>query len=93
MIPLKPRLLLCLLGLTMGKLWANSADSVVCSGNYVQDTLKHGIWICRTPKYVLQRSTYRYGQLIDYTKFNAKGDIIETRNKKGKVKHYNPCGC
>jgi hypothetical protein len=93
MITLKPRLLICLLGLSFGKLFSNTTDSVQCSGAYVQDTLKHGIWICRANNYVLQRSTYKNGKLIDYTKFNAKGDIIETRNKKGKVKHYNPCGC
>ena len=90
---IKHKLLVLTIGLSMTALQAQSTDSLECTGSYVQDTLKHGVWVCRIKGYVAQRSTYKLGKLINYTKFNAKGDIIETRNKKGKTKLYKPCGC
>ena len=90
---IKHKVLLLMFGLSITALKAQTTDSLVCKGSFVRDSLKHGVWVCRAKGYVAIRSTYKLGKLIHYTKFNAKGDIIETRNKKGKIKYYKPCGC
>lgn len=73
---------------------AHADDSVsVCNGRFDKDSLKHGIWICRKNNYISLKEKYKHGKLIYYVKFNEKGDIVETRNKKGKVIKNNPCGC
>jgi len=71
--------------------WAN--DSLVCQGKYSHDTLKNGIWVCRSGKIVRKKEHYKNGVLTSYILFNEKGQMVETKNRKGKIKKYNPCGC
>lgn len=71
----------------------NTQDSAVCTGKFSRDSLKEGVWVCRIGKRVLSKERYNNGKLQTYIRFNEKGQIIETRNRKGKVKTYNPCGC
>lgn len=71
-----------------------AADSVVCKGTYTKDSLKNGVWVCRyTDGRIQKKEHYKQGKLVSYMIFDNKGQIIETRNKRGKVKTYKPCGC
>ncbi len=68
-------------------------DSLVCTGQYNKDSLKNGVWLCKNGKKIIKKERYKNGILSTYILFNEKGEIIETRNKKGVIKKYNPCGC
>lgn len=68
-------------------------DSLQCSGSYIQDSLKHGDWVCKNGNRIIRKEKYKNGVLISYIVFDNKGKIIETRNKKGKIRKYKPCGC
>ncbi len=70
-----------------------AGDSLSCEGKLNKKGEKHGIWACRKDNKVVRREQYRNGVLKGYVIFNEKGEVIETRNKKGKVKKYTPCGC
>jgi antitoxin component YwqK of YwqJK toxin-antitoxin module len=72
---------------------AVAGDSLVCSGAYKQDSLKHGVWICKSAGRIVRKERYQNGKLISYMRFDERGQMVETRNRKGKVKHYKPCGC
>jgi hypothetical protein len=76
---------------TVSSVFAN--DSIFCTGKYDSDSLKHGIWVCRKNNHLTLKEKYKHGKLLYYIKFNEKGSIVETRNKKGKVNKRNPCGC
>ncbi len=69
-------------------------DSLSCQGKFDKSNAKHGIWKCKnsTGK-VVKSENYKHGSLIGYTLYNDKGQIIETRNRKGKIRKFNPCGC
>jgi hypothetical protein len=71
----------------------HAADSLSCTGRFDKKGVKHGKWACRNSQHVVRTEQYRHGMLIGYTVFNDKGDIVETRNRKGVVKKFNPCGC
>lgn len=64
-----------------------------CTGQFDAQSKKHGLWICRSGNRVVKKVYYRHGELKSYILYNEKGEIIETRNKRGKVKKYTPCGC
>lgn len=68
-------------------------DSIQCSGKFNHKSEKHGVWICKKNQILVKKERYKNGTLITYFLFNEKGEIIETRNKKGKIKKFNPCGC
>lgn len=68
-------------------------DSTVCKGKYGTDSLKQGVWVCRKGDIVLKKEHYNNGVLSSYILFNEKGQMVETKNRKGKIKKYNPCGC
>lgn len=86
-------LLLCVLMHTPSVMTAGGLDSSVCTGKFSRDSLKEGVWVCRIGKRVLSKERYSKGRLQTYIRFNEKGQIIETRNRRGKVKTFNPCGC
>ena len=69
------------------------ADDTICKGNKDKDSLKHGVWLCAINKIKIKTERYKHGVLQNWILYNAKGEIIETRNKKGKIRKYNPCGC
>ncbi len=69
-------------------------DSLVCSGKFDPMGKKHGVWICATPAgKLVRKERYKHGELSTWLVFNAKGQVVETRNRKGKIKKYTPCGC
>jgi hypothetical protein len=70
-----------------------AADSLTCTGGFDKKGQKHGAWICRKDNHVLKKENYKHGTLRSYMLFNEKGQVTETRSRKGKVKKYNPCGC
>lgn|GEM_PF-1313054 len=72
---------------------AAASDTLNCSGLYKQDSLKHGVWVCRSQGRIVRKERYQNGKLISYMRFDERGQIVETRNRRGKVKHYKPCGC
>lgn len=64
-----------------------------CSGNFDRNKRKHGVWVCREGSKVVKKERYRHGELLTYIIFDEKGKVIESRNRKGKIKKFNPCGC
>jgi hypothetical protein len=85
-------LLIGLLFLTTAEL--KGEDTLSCTGKSDKSQLKHGTWICRNASGKIIRSErYKHGVMMNYILYNDKGRIIETRDKKGKVRKYNPCGC
>jgi hypothetical protein len=68
-------------------------SAAVCTGKYDKDSLKHGVWVCRKDNHLTLKEKYKHGVLLYYIKFNEKGAIVETRNRKGKINKRNPCGC
>lgn len=69
------------------------AQNDTCTGQYDNNKQKHGLWICRDNKHVIKKEHYRHGVLKSYILYNEKGEMIETMNRRGKVKKYTPCGC
>ncbi len=69
------------------------AGDTLCFGAYKQDSLKHGVWVCRSEGRIVRKERYQNGKMISYMRFDERGQIVETRNRRGKVKHYKPCGC
>ena len=90
MVSLKQLIFLGFLFLTQ-ETFAN--DSTVCKGKYTNDSLKHGVWVCQKGNIILKKEHYKNGVLCSYIFFNEKGQMVETKNKKGKIKKYKPCGC
>ncbi len=72
---------------------AAAADTLSCSGAYKEDSLKHGVWVCKSDGRIVRKERYQNGKLVSYIRFDQRGQIVETRNRRGKVKHYKPCGC
>lgn len=68
-------------------------DSTTCEGKFDSDNKKHGLWVCRSGGKVVKTERYRHGVLRTYIIYNDKGEAIETRDRKGKVRTLNPCGC
>ncbi len=68
-------------------------DSLNCTGKFNLKNEKNGVWICKKNQKLIKKERYKNGKLLTYILFNEKGEIIETRNKKGKIKKFNPCGC
>ena len=71
---------------------AFAEDSLICSGKS-KDGLKEGVWLCKKGEKIYRKERYKKGVLQTYLIYDEKGRIIETRNRKGKVKKYTPCGC
>lgn len=84
-------LVIFLLFLSVNKLSANDT-SIICNGQKNINGQKQGVWLCKQNNSILKKERYKNGLLITYTLYN-KGEIIETRSKKGKIKKYEPCGC
>jgi hypothetical protein len=72
---------------------AYGSDSLTCTGKLNKKGEKHGSWVCRNDNRVVRSEQYRNGVLKSYIIYNEKGQIIETRDRKGKTRKYNPCGC
>lgn len=72
---------------------ALAGDTLNCTGAFKQDSLKHGVWICRSEGRIVRKERYQNGKLISFMRFDERGQIVETRNRRGRVKHYKPCGC
>jgi hypothetical protein len=72
---------------------AFASDSLACTGKYNKKGEKHGTWACRKDNHVVRREQYKNGMLKGYVIFNEKGQVVETRDRKGKVRKFNPCGC
>ncbi len=70
-----------------------ASDSLVCEGKYDRLGQKHGMWACKKGNYVHSREKYHHGVLKTYIIYNDKGQVLETRNRKGRIRKYNPCGC
>ena len=70
-----------------------ATDSTFCKGKYTSDSLKYGVWVCQKGNIILKKEHYKNGVLSSYILFNDKGQMVETKNKKGKIKKYKPCGC
>ncbi len=87
----RPVLLLALL--LSGVFAAQAADSLACEGKLNKRGQKHGSWNCKKDGKAVRREMYKNGELKGYIIFNDKGEVIETRNRRGKVKKYTPCGC
>jgi hypothetical protein len=72
---------------------AYGLDSLACQGKFNANGQKHGLWACREAGRVVRKENYKNGVLTSYTIFNDKGEVIETRNRKGRIRKYTPCGC
>jgi hypothetical protein len=72
---------------------AYAVDSLSCEGRHNRKGEKNGVWACKKNGQLVKREKYKNGVLKGYVIFNEKGQVIETRNRRGKVKKYNPCGC
>lgn len=71
-----------------------AADTTtVCSGKLDKSGNKTGYWICRQNQIIVRKEKYKSNQLVGYMLFDKKGKIVETMNKKGRVKKYSSCGC
>ncbi len=69
-------------------------DSLSCSGKYDKLQQKHGTWVCRNAAgKIVKSERYKHGSMINYILYNDKGRIIETRDRKGVIRKFNPCGC
>lgn len=64
-----------------------------CRGKMNRDSLQHGVWVCWKGDRLVSKERYRNGKLITRMRFNEKGELIETRDRKGRIKTYKPCGC
>ncbi len=69
------------------------ASDTLCQGKYDKDSLKNGVWKCTVLNKIVKTMRYKNGVLQNWILYNAKGEIIETRNNKGKIRRYKPCGC
>jgi hypothetical protein len=70
-----------------------SDTAVICEGKKTASGEKHGIWICKKNGLIIKKERYKKGLLQTYIVYNNKGEIIETRTRKGQIKKYEPCGC
>jgi hypothetical protein len=70
-----------------------SDTATVCQGKKNINGEKHGVWICKKENILFKKERYKNGSLLTYILYNNKGEIIETKTKKGKIKKYEPCGC
>ncbi len=73
--------------------FANTQDSsIICEGKTINGN-KDGVWKCFQNNKVVKKETYKNGVLKTYSVYNQKGEVIETRDKKGRIRNYKPCGC
>ncbi len=73
---------------------AKGNDSLSCTGKYGKDGKKTGVWICRNPAgKLVRKERFKHGELSTWILYNAKGQMVQSRDKKGRIKKYNPCGC
>lgn len=81
--------------LSVNQSWApnHQADSSHCSGKFDKDSLRHGVWVCRYNKKVIKREKFKHGRSLGYILYNDKGRMIESSDRKGKVRKYKDCGC
>jgi hypothetical protein len=70
-----------------------SDTSTVCSGKLDKNGNKTGYWICKKNQTIVKKEKYKSNLLLGYILFDSKGKIIETMNKKGRIKKYSSCGC
>lgn len=68
-------------------------DTTQCTGKYNKEGQKQGVWICRDGKRVVKRERYKNGRLSSYIIYDRKGNIIETMDRKGRVRKFSGCGC
>lgn len=67
--------------------------TTICTGKLDKNGNKAGYWICKKNGLMIKKERYKSNQLISYMRFDKDGKIIETMNKKGKIKKYSSCGC
>lgn len=74
--------------------FVNGKDSLSCAGKYDKLGKKDGVWICRNAENkLIRKERFKHGELSTWVIFNTKGQMIESRDKKGRIKKYSPCGC
>lgn len=74
-------------------IYSNTKDStIVCDGKIINGN-KEGLWKCVQNNKVVKKEIYKNGVLKTYSIYNQKGEVIETRDKKGRIRNYKPCGC
>lgn len=72
--------------------WGN--DTLSCHGALDKQGKKHGVWLCKNNSgQLFKKERYRHGALSTWMLFNNKGQMVQSRNRKGKIRKYNPCGC
>ncbi len=70
------------------------SDTLSCSGKTDKQGKKHGIWLCKSNTgQLIKKEHYKHGELSTWMLFNHKGQLVQSRNRKGKIRKYNPCGC
>jgi antitoxin component YwqK of YwqJK toxin-antitoxin module len=85
-------LLFILTLLTTQMAWGS--DTLSCNGTLDKDGKKHGVWLCKNNSgQLLKKERYKHGELSTWMLFNNKGQMVQSRNRKGKIRKYNPCGC
>lgn len=67
--------------------------ALVCKGSLNNDSLRHGVWVCYKSGIPVSKERYKNGKLLTRLRFNDKGELIETVDRKGRRKTYKPCGC
>ncbi len=73
---------------------AKADDSLTCKGELDNNGKKNGSWVCRDKQgRVIKKEHYKHGEIGTWILYNNKGQMIQTRNKKGKIRKYKPCGC
>jgi hypothetical protein len=81
-----------ILFVTCNRAWAD--DSLICTGKSDEAGRKHGVWLCKTQKgKLVKKERYKHGELSTWILYNNKGQMIQSRNKKGRIHKYKPCGC
>jgi YD repeat-containing protein len=69
-------------------------DSLNCTGKLDKEGRKNGTWVCRNKEgRLIRKERFKHGDLMTWMVYNTKGQMIETRDKKGKIRKYTPCGC
>ncbi|NQW43023.1 MAG: hypothetical protein HQ463_06290 [Bacteroidetes bacterium] len=69
------------------------ANDTACIGKLDKKNQKQGLWKCKVNSKLIKTERFKHGLLVSWIVFNAKGEIIETRDKKGTIRKYKPCGC
>ena len=91
---MKPIRLIFLISFLVIGLTVKGNDSLNCIGKLDKDGKKHGVWVCRNNNgKLVRKERFRHGDLSTWIIYNAKGQMVQSRDKKGKIRKYTPCGC